>query len=180
MRHDFSAAIDQELASNDQAGKRTLGDNNNPSVSDMKTKDDLKQKIKADFDDQVIKPFRKDALKIVQGEVDAFNAGYSLKKRNGGISSYLDQIKRKLYPGAKKNYGPPEKSGRGFFKGIKKRFVSLSKRLMRIFNSLMERFGSASTLGKAGYAAVGILSVTVLVWWLRALFIEKETEEIYE
>lgn len=54
--------------------KRSLESNPNERV---------KKAIKAELNDHVLKPFRNDALKIVQEEVNAFNGKPSLSKRNG-------------------------------------------------------------------------------------------------
>ena len=220
MRHDFSTAIDQELGSDDQVGKKSLGNNKhsmygmygmgygmgygygmyggmygmspyygyggwyggmdaNPWTiwkrsTQTSANDGLKQEIKADFDDQVIKPFRRGALKIVQGEVDAFNAGHNLKKRNAGsVAAEVSADAASVGSGTAK--GVADSAG-GFLARMRGRFASMSSGLMKLFGDLWKRFVALQPLGKAGVVALGLLSVTALVWWLRALFIEKETD----
>jgi hypothetical protein len=249
MRYEFSTAIDQESGSNDQANKKTLGNNKyfmpgmygmygmgygmgyggmyggmygmypyygyggwyggmdaNPWTiwkrsTESSANDDLKQEIKADFDDQVIKPFRRGALKIVQGQVDAFNAGYSLKKRNaesvaGGSVAAEGVAKGATQGAAGANVaakvsadaasvgsgtakGVADSAG-GFLARMRGRFASMSSGLMKLFGDLWKRFVALQPLGKAGVVALGLLSVTALVWWLRALFTKRGDEEIYE
>lgn len=120
---------------------------------------DFKQEIKAEFNDQVLKPFRIGALKIVQDEVDSYNARYSLKKRSNGDAT-----------------GATEAAVSGSrFERVKGVFSGITRQLQGLFQSLNTLWSSKN----AGYVAGAVISVAAIVFFFRYLF-TRNREEIDE
>jgi len=145
MEFAFSKTVDKEF------------DNASPD-------DEIKKDIKAEFNDHVLKPFRKDALRIVQEETDAFKATRSLKKRNAEGAGHRFQL-GKIFSSAKASIG------------------KIHSGLLKSFNDAVKTEGSI--LFNHGFnrkaaitAALLLLSYSAIFYFFTGCFVRKDDEEI--